>query len=288
MSFYDIKDPIERDKKIEALIKLTEKIKKRNYDQRVGYAQQASELEENFQPILQGQEKIREEVVKQLQPLHKQLEAMVKREPDLVIKDDERVEHNDMLRKYVERLVGHDPNIDTTFGIRYEDHKLKIGNKEIQFDDHHLTIGGLTYNFTPGLWSLITEKVPGNYSNADLQEYKEILYNTSALHQGYNPNKKAKASGSKKWREILRNIWLQIKADEGNDSEENEKTLMENENEIAKDSSSGSGIASEFIRDGKMFLRKNGVCYSVKKTHGDGLYFHEHPPYLLPGINYDW
>ena len=131
MSFYDIKDPIERDKKIEALIKLTEKIKKRNYDQRVGYAQQASELEENFQPILQGQEKIREEVVKQLQPLHKQLEALVKREPDLVIEDDEKVEHNDMLRKYVERLVSHDPNIDTTFGIRYEDHKLKIGNKEI-------------------------------------------------------------------------------------------------------------------------------------------------------------
>ena len=75
MSFYDIKDHIERDKKIEALIKLTEKIKKRNYDQIVGYAQQASELEEYFQPILHGQEKICEEVVKQLQPLHKQLEG---------------------------------------------------------------------------------------------------------------------------------------------------------------------------------------------------------------------
>ena len=106
MSFYDIKDPIERDKKIEALIKLTEKIKKRNYDQRVGYAQHASELEEDFQPILKGQEKIRDEVVKQLQPLHKQLEALVKREPDLVTEDDEKVENNDMLRKYVERLVG--------------------------------------------------------------------------------------------------------------------------------------------------------------------------------------
>ena len=49
---------------------------------------------------------------------------------------------------------------------------------------------------------------------------------------------------------------MQIKADEGNDSEENEKTLMENENDMAEDASSGSGIASEFIRDGKMFFTR--------------------------------
>ena len=54
MSFYNIKDPVECDRKIEALIKLTEKIKKRNYDQRVGYEQHASELEEDFKPILKG------------------------------------------------------------------------------------------------------------------------------------------------------------------------------------------------------------------------------------------
>ena len=99
MSLYDIKDSVERDKKIEALLKLTEKIKKRKYDQRVGYEQYDSELEEDFKRILKGQEKMREEVVKQLPPLHKQLEALVKREPDLVLEDDDRVEQNDMLRK---------------------------------------------------------------------------------------------------------------------------------------------------------------------------------------------
>ena len=65
-------------------------------------------------------------------------------------------------------------------------------------------------------------------------EYKEILYNTSASRQGYDPNKKAKASRSKKWTELLRNIWLQIKVDEGNDSEENERMLMEIENDMTK------------------------------------------------------
>ncbi len=71
-----------------------------------------------------------EEVVKQLQPLHKQLETLVKREPDLVWEDDEIVEGNGMLRKYGERLVKHDPNIDTTFGIRAQKiRNLNLGTK---------------------------------------------------------------------------------------------------------------------------------------------------------------
>ncbi len=77
MSFYDIKDPVERDKKIKALLELTEKIKKRNYDQMVGDEQHTTELEEDIKPILKGQEKMREKVVKQLQPLPKQIEALV-------------------------------------------------------------------------------------------------------------------------------------------------------------------------------------------------------------------
>ena len=129
MSFYDIKDPVERDKIIKALLELTEKIKKRNYDQRAGDEQHTTELDEDFKPILKGQDKMRKEVVKQLQALHKQLETLVKQEPDLVLEDEERVEHNVMLKKYIERLMGQDPDIDTTFGIRYEDQKLKIGNK---------------------------------------------------------------------------------------------------------------------------------------------------------------
>ena len=64
----------------------------------VGDEQHTAELEEDFKPILKGQEKMREEVVKQLQPLHKQLEALVKQESDLVLEYDERVEYNGMLK----------------------------------------------------------------------------------------------------------------------------------------------------------------------------------------------
>ena len=80
-------------------------------------------------------------------------------------------------------------------------------------------------------------------------------------------------------------MWLQIKLDEGHDSDESERTLMEMENTM--DDTSGSVVGGEFLRDGKMFLRKDGMCYRVKKAHGNGLYFRKNPPYLLPGINYD-
>ena len=76
MSFYDIKDHVERDKKINELLQLTKKLKNRYYDERIGYEEHTAELEEDFKPILKGQEEMREEVVKQLQPLHQQPERI--------------------------------------------------------------------------------------------------------------------------------------------------------------------------------------------------------------------
>ena len=289
MSFYDITDPIERGKKIEALLKLTEKIKKGNYDERIGYEEHTAELEEDFKPILKGQEKMREEVVKQLQPLHQQLERIaVKQEPDLLDLSDISVDDDKVLLKnYLTKLMTRDNTIDTTFGIRYEDNIFKIGNKTFKGDDHHLLIGEQAYVVTPGLWSLITEKQPDGYSKEDLHAYKAILHDAAVLHQDFNPeNNLPRASRSKKWKDILSPMWLQIKLDEGHDSDESERTLMEMENSMEDTSGSGVG-GGEFLRDGKMFLRKDGMCYRVKKAHGNGLYFRKNPPYLLPGINYD-
>ena len=58
------------------------------------------------------------------------------------------------LQKYM------DPNrrnqVDTTFGIRYEDDVWMIGNKQIKIDGDDIIIDREVYDGTPGLWSLIT------------------------------------------------------------------------------------------------------------------------------------
>ena len=56
--------------------------------------------------------------------------------------------------------------------------------------------------------SLITDKVPKQYDNEDLERYEELLYETSAMHQHYNSHDPyLRASGGKKWTQILALIW---------------------------------------------------------------------------------
>ena len=90
--------------------------------------------------------------------------------------------------------------IDTTFGIRYEDGDWMIGNKRIKINGDDITIDGEVYDGTPGLWSLITDKAPKQYDNEDLEWYKELLDETSAMRQHYNSHDPyPRASGGKKW-----------------------------------------------------------------------------------------
>jgi len=276
MSFYTIKDPVLRDKKINELVDLEKKLKKRYFNQRVGYQEYNADLEEDYKPILKGQEKLQEEVVKQLQPLHNQLKTMLKQESDTSLKDNiVKFEEYSPLKKLLEQ----DNTVDKTFGICFEDGKFKIGTKEIRADDEsHILIGEHAYSFTPGLWSLITEKLPGNYDLNDLNMYKEILNETEALYKDYDStNSFPRSNKSKKWMKILKYIWKQIREDQGHDAE------TENDEEVTD----GSGIGSEFIKDGKMFLRKGGLCYRVRKTHGNGIYLRRLSPYLLPGVYSD-
>ena len=94
--------------------------------------------------------------------------------------------------------------VDKTFGIRYQSGKFMIGSKviKIQGDNIEMDMG------TPGVWALITEKNPKEYSFEDYERYKELLYETTVLHRDYNPRSSyPRGNKSKKWTKILRPIW---------------------------------------------------------------------------------
>jgi len=161
--------------------------------------------------------------------------------------------------------------IDNVFGIRQEADSWKIGNKRVTLNpDDSMVVGGETYEGTPGFWSLVVEKNPRNYSPDDFNRYKELLHETSALYHEYNPlSRYPRASKSRKWKKILKPIWREFQ----------EEGVVEDPDSAAT-SVPGEGI--------KMYLRKDGKCYNLKKTldgamhisprpkltgvYGDGLY----------------
>ena len=52
------------------------------------------------------------------------------------------------------------------------------------------------------------DKAPKQYDNEDLERYQELLCETSAMHQHYNSHDPyPRASGGKKWTQILAPIW---------------------------------------------------------------------------------
>ena len=61
---------------------------------------------------------------------------------------------------------------------------------------------------TRGMWSLLTKKEADGYTEDDLHNYKQILYDTNALYQQNDPNTgKPKSSRSSKWA-LVNPFWV--------------------------------------------------------------------------------
>ena len=83
-----------------------------------------------------------------------------------------------------------------------------IGDKLIDIVGDNIVIDDEVYIGTPGLWSLITDKTPGEYDEKDKERYKELLHETNDVYQHYNPlSKRPGASKSRKWNAIAAPIW---------------------------------------------------------------------------------
>ena len=168
--------------------------------------------------------------------------------------------------KFLNMLMNEDNRkrkIDSVFGIRKADDSWKIGNKRVTIDvEDNLVVGDETYEGTAGFWSLVTEKNPRNYTSDDLDRYKELLHETSALHQDYDPlSSYPRASRSNKWKRVLSPIWNEFR----------ETGVVEDHDAITD---------VDAINDGdgiKMYLRKSGKCYNLKKTKDGGMHISSRP-----------
>ena len=99
---------------------------------------------------------------------------------------------------------------DKTFGLRAEDGRFYIGNKETKIKDNNIIVGNEEYTGTPGLWELIVARFPDDkiFTNGDYDNYAEKMHSTNALRRNNDESEnKPKANKSWKWKHILKPIW---------------------------------------------------------------------------------
>ena len=288
MSFLNIKNRREREATIKNYLATMERIKKRNLDDRTNAIDYRRQLAEDYEPVVASTKEMAEKITDQLIPIKNDLgnlNALISRpkaisrkkqiigvkrrlseetdgelnevEDDIPIKEEaEEEEEKPSLgpksMKFLNTLrddVNRKENIDDIFGIRKEGNIWKIGNKRVTLNpDDSMVVEEEIYEGTPGFWSLVVEKNPKTFSPTDYKRYKELLHETSALHQEYNPlSHYPRANKSKKWKKILAPIWREFQEEGIVEEEETDK--------------SGEGV--------KMYLQKEGKCYDLKKTvHG--------------------
>ena len=183
----------------------------------------AREITEGLKPIREGIEKLPEAIVfPTTQPLGKA--SGEEKEEEKEEKEEEQRPSPKTLGETAYNYI-HGKEVydrDKTFGIHFgQDGNYHMGaqkgkdgvyignNKIITIAYNNIYVDGEKFTGTPGLWELIMEDNPKNYTKEDLNNYGNLLVKTNALHQDFDPkNPYPRASRSHKWHSILGTIWV--------------------------------------------------------------------------------
>ena len=190
MSFLNIKDPEERYVVIEDYLALKKRLMERNLEERGYHMDRQRDLQEIFETVVASNREMAQDSIKDLRPINEGLQEIngnikMKKPQGPKIGSQRRLVSDygplaeTLLREYMD-----DP-VDKTFDIRYENGQFMIGDKVIKIRVDNVEISGETYEGTSGMWSLITERNPKEYSLEDYERYNKLLYETNVLYRDY-------------------------------------------------------------------------------------------------------
>ena len=237
MSFLKISDPLKRDAIVKEYLELKKKIKSNFLSERIGEQQLQTDLSKFYKPITETQKTTAREITEGLKPIREGIEKL----PEAIVfpttqplgeasgeekeeKEEEQTPSPKTLGETAYNYI-HGKEVydrDKTFGIHFgEDGNYHMGaqkgkdgiyrgnNKIITIAYNNIYVDGEKFTGTPGLWELIMEDNPKNYTKEDLNNYGNLLVKTNALHQDFDPkNPYPRASRSHKWHSILGTIWV--------------------------------------------------------------------------------
>ena len=241
MSFIKVKDPRKREELIRDFIETRKRIKDNFIAKKVGEAEYQTGLTKLFKPVTETQKAAAKEITEaqkataekftqELLPIKEGIEELPtklfrKVFPSIELKASDIMNLgplavNALLQAFTKK------NIDLAFGLYAQEGKFKIGNKEVNIEDNDIKIDNTIFEGTPGFWELVTSKNPNpeNYTEEDLDKYRQLLLLTNAIYRDNNPdNNKPKSSKSTKWKNIIKPIWEQIKKQKEEEEEYEEE-----------------------------------------------------------------
>ena len=225
MSFINISDPKKRDQIVTEFLATKKRIQQQNLNEKMGDLARSEDRKQMFEPIIKSNIQAAEEISKDLVPIRKELENLNQEillanfQPALPPPATPQrrrslpsVPTPQQLGKmpidYLRQALSNKKDNDPVFGIYNEGNQFKIGSKPIKIDGNDIFVDGQKREMTRGMWALLTKKDPVGYTEDDLENYKQILYDTNALYQNNDPSiGKPKSSRSSKWA-LVKPFWV--------------------------------------------------------------------------------
>ena len=284
MSFIKVKDPRKREELIKDFIETRKRIKDNFIAKKVGEIEYQTGLTKLFKPVTETQKATAKEITEaqkataekftqELLPIKEGIEELPtklfrKVFPSIEIKEEDitnlgPLAVNALLQAFTKN------SIDTTFGLYAQQGKFKIGNKEVNIEDNDIKVDDTIFEGTPGFWELVASKNPNpeNYTEEDLDKYRQLLLLTNTIYQGNRPaTNRPKGSKSPKWKNIIKPIWEQIKKQK----EEEYKEFEEDEDDDPQPSTSGTGLKI-LPSDPNALIDRFDLLFSSKKAGHTGV-----------------
>ena len=201
MSFLKITDPTKRDQTVKEYLELKKNIRDNLLSERAGEQQLQTELTKFYRPITESQKATTKEITEGLRPIREGIEKLPEAMQPIDDEEEEEEEETEATPKSLGDIAyyylhGKKPYFrDKTFGIYLgKDGQYHMGKQKNKENEKVLTIGynnivvdGKKFRGTPGLWELIMEERPRRANKNDMEEYKDLLRKTNALHKDFNP-----------------------------------------------------------------------------------------------------
>ena len=252
MSFIKVTDPRKREALIKDFIETRKRIKDNFIARKVGETEYQRGLTKLFKPVTETQkatakeiteaqktatEKITSELlpIKEgisdlsttitqlpIPPIEMEKEAVTfPAYPNANITEEELTNLGLMAQQFLSTPYSEE-KVDTIFGLntKNKEKRFKIGDKFVTFVGNDIIVDGYTFEGTPGFWNLIVNKNPdpADYTEDELGKYRDLLIRTNAIFLNNDPTQNKPKNVSykgDKWKNIIRDIWFDIKPKPG-------------------------------------------------------------------------